>query len=125
MDNPDWQQDCTQGKVQWTDSQPKEMLRRYESLFGKGYVHAGFAGTKDAETCEYIADGRAVMLYALCNQIPKIQTLNPDAELGWFFMPDDEGRRYSFDDNKSGWPLRQSAEQSEYKQKLRTAELIP
>lgn len=104
-DHPAWQQDCTRGRVRWTDGQPGEMLERYESLFAKGYVHESFAGTGDAETCEYIADGRAVMLYALCNQIPKIEALNPQAELGWFFMPDDEGQRISFNDNKSGWAI--------------------
>lgn len=104
-DNPAWQQDCSEGNVRWTDKGPEKMLERFGGLFDKGYVDEDYASTGDAGTCEYIADGRAVMLYALCNQIPKIQALNPDAELGWFFMPDDGGRRYSFNDNKSGWAI--------------------
>jgi len=103
--NPSWQQDCTRGNVQWTDKEPEEMMERFEGLFDKGYVDENYASTGDAGTCEHIADGRAVMLYALCNQIPKIQALNPDMELGWFFMQDEEGRRYSFNDNKSGWAI--------------------
>lgn len=81
------------------------MLDRFAGLFEKGYVSRGYAMTGDAETCEYIANGNAVMLYSLCNQIPKIQSLNPEIRLGWFFMPDDEGRKYSFTDNQSGWGI--------------------
>ncbi len=104
-DHPSWQQDCTLGKVSWTDPEPKKMAERFSGLFGKGYVHGGYAATGDAETCEIIANGKAVMLYALCNQIPKIQSLNPDMELGWFFMPDENGQKYSFDDKSGGWAV--------------------
>lgn len=103
--NPTWQSDCTSGKTSWTDAEPTEMLERFTGLFEKGYVNSGYATTSDAETCEYIANGNAVMLYSLCNQIPKIQSLNPEMELGWFFMPDDEGQKYSFTDNQSGWGI--------------------
>ena len=103
--NPSWQKDCTLGEVSWTEEEPAEMLDRFAGLFEKGYVSRGYAMTGDAETCEYIANGNAVMLYSLCNQIPKIQSLNPEIRLGWFFMPDDEGRKYSFTDNQSGWGI--------------------
>lgn len=102
---PSWQKDCTLGTVSWTDKQPEEMVKRFSSLFKKGYVHKGYAGIGDAATCEYIANGRAVMLYALCNQIPKIQRMNPEIKLGWFFMPNDDGKKYSFYDNKTGWAI--------------------
>lgn len=103
--NPSWQEDCTLGKVHWTDDEPAKMLDRFVGLFEKGYVNDGYSVTGDAETCEYIANGSAVMLYSLCNQLPKIKNMNPEIELGWFFMPDDEGRKYSYTDNQSGWGI--------------------
>lgn len=104
-ENTSWQKDCTLGNVQWTDEQPAEMLARYTGLFEKGYVNRNYEVTGDANTCEYIADSKAVMLYSLSNQIPKIQGIDPSIKLGWFFMPDDTGRRYSYSDNQSGWGI--------------------
>lgn len=125
-DNPNWQQDCKLGKVRWTDEQPERMLERYQRLFDQGYVHESYANINDAGACEYIADGRAVMLYALCNQIPKIQSLNPEVKLGWFFMPDDAGHMYSFNDNKSGWAVTAEcrADQEKYDAAVKFLELF-
>ena len=104
-DAPSWQQECTLGTVHWMDEEPAKMLERYAGLFEKGYVNSDYAVTSDAMTGAYLADGRAVMLFGLCHQIAKVQELNPEMELGWFFMPDDTGQLYSFSDNKSGWAI--------------------
>lgn len=81
------------------------MTKRFFSLFDRGYVHPDYARTSDAAACEYIADGQAVMLYALSNHILNIQNLNSQMDLGWFFMPDENGQRYSYCDNQSGWAI--------------------
>jgi len=59
----------------------------------------------DSSTASYIANSKAAMLYSGPWMFSKITELNPKIDLGWFYVPDDEGKYIAFNDVNSGWAI--------------------
>lgn len=88
--NPNWAEQCRKGETHWTDEEPKQMLRDFEQLFRRGFVEGTYADTTDTETIELLAEGRAAMLCSGTWMFSQIMNANPQFQLGWFFLPNDE-----------------------------------
>lgn len=105
LKDPDWQEERSAGLVSWTDEEPRQMLKHIMEIFNDGYVNRDYKSTPDSSTASAIAYGQAVMLYSGPWMFSQIMNLNPDAELGWFYLPDEKGRLLTLDSNPAGWAI--------------------
>lgn len=89
--NPDWLKLCNEGKVHWTDVEPKQMLKDFRNLFEKGFVEESYENTTDADTIEMLTEGRTAMLCSGTWMFSQIKKVDPQFEIGWFFFPNHQG----------------------------------
>ncbi len=75
----------------WDDAEIISMLTTMQELFSSGYVDGTWYNTTDTMATEYMAAGEAAMLFSSSMTMSDIKTRNSDTEVGWFFLPDDEG----------------------------------
>lgn len=107
-------------QIQWTEENAEAMLRAFRSLYERGYVAEEYRDLSDNETAREIAAGNAAMLYTGAWMMPQITGMNPDVDLGYFFLPGPGGVRYAAQDTSNCWGISQKcAEDSE---KYRAAE---
>lgn len=99
----EWEQKCSNGTASWTDEYATTMLEHLSALYQNGYVNADYRSVTDSETALRMADEHTAMLYSGPWMVPKIQELNEDISLGWFFLPDENGEKYALLDQTSGW----------------------
>lgn len=105
MKNMSWTDECKEGKVSWTDEEPRKMFRDLKFIYDQGYVNEDYLWVKDSETAVLMAEGNVGMLYAGPWVVPNIRSLNSSMELGWFYLPDNNGERCIFLDQSSGWGI--------------------
>lgn len=110
--NPDWLKQCHDGKVHWTDKEPKKMLKDFQMLFSKGYVASDFAETEDAGTIEKLAKEDAAMLYSETTMFAQLLRTDPDFEIGYFFLPKDGKETQAELDSSWQWTIAASAKKS-------------
>lgn len=115
LKNADWEEDRTAGVVSWTDAEPKQMLKDILEVFSQGYVNQNYRSTQDSSTASALAYGQAVMLYSGPWMFSQILNLNPDAELGWFYLPDENGDMIALNDIPAGWSITTECAQDEDK----------
>ena len=113
--NPDWETLRTDQQVSWTDEDAITMMNHIQELFDKGYVQEGFMSTADSQTPAILTSGTAAMCFTGPWMLPQIAEADPDFEAGWFFVPNDEGERYVFNDVGSGWALSEDCKEDEAK----------
>lgn len=106
---PNWLEKCRKGKVHWTDEKPKKMLSDFKELFEKVYVEAHFAEISDAETIERLTEGRAAMLYSVTALFSQILKVDPEFEMGWFFLPNDSSLPVAGLDGSWQWTIAASS----------------
>lgn len=110
MEDPNWLEKCSQGKVAWTDKEPERMLTDFQNLFTNGYVVSDFAETEDAGTIEKLVRSEAAMLYSETTLFSQVMKADPDFELGYFFFPNDESEPQAELDSSWGWTIATSTE---------------
>lgn len=113
--NPDWEKQRTDKKVSWTDADAVNMMSHIQELFDKGYVQDGFMSTADSQTPAILTSGTAAMCFTGPWMLPQIEEADPNFEAGWFFVPNDEGERYVFNDVGSGWSISENCKKDEAK----------
>lgn len=102
---PDWISQRNAGKVHWTDKEPLKMLTQMQQLFQDGNVEENYRTTTDAGTIEVLTQDRAAMLYSGTWMFSQIAKADPQFEIGWFFLPQDEGEPIVEYDGIWGWSL--------------------
>lgn len=102
---PDWIRQRNAGKVHWTDEEPVKMLTQMQQLFQDGNVEENYRTTTDAGTIEVLTQGRAAMLYSGTWMFSQIAKADPQFEIGWFFLPQDDGEPIVEYDGIWGWSL--------------------
>lgn len=91
QNDSDWLKKCENGTVDWEDEYPGQMLNHLYDLFNSGYVDSNWMYTSDSSLPYIMSQGDAGMMYTGSWVISQIQELNPDMELGWFYLPDESG----------------------------------
>lgn len=92
--NPDWQEQCSAGITSWTDEEVGEMFSHLQELFDSGYVDEDWLSISDGQLSYMMSQGEIAMIYGGPWTCEEIQKLNPDMNLGWFYVPDEEGNIY-------------------------------
>lgn len=87
---PDWIRLRNEGNVHWTDEEPLKMIQHFYQLFENGYVEQNYLTTSDSDTIGVLTEGKAAMLYSGTWMFSQIQKKDPEFEIGWFFLPNDE-----------------------------------
>ena len=99
----DWLKKCEQGLVSWTDEAPRAMMNHFYELFHDGYVNANWITTADTSLAYKMSQGEVAMIYSGPWTAAAIQTLNPEMEMGWFYVPDEDGVIYAADNYDTFW----------------------
>lgn len=91
LSNPNWEEELKNGKVSWLNEEARTMFTHLYELFNSGYIDEDWRIDKDSIMASKIASEKAVMLYSGTWMVNQIKDQNPNIELGWFFVPNDEG----------------------------------
>ena len=90
-----------------------EMLNDFRSLGQKGYIDARFANVSDSQTVQELSSGGAAMIYSGPWIIDQVTGLNPQMELGFFYLPGKDGKTRVMVDNSITWGISQTCAENE------------
>lgn len=109
--------DMYAGKTHWGDDNAKAVFQDMVDLFE--YVDTGWASTPDAQLTTMLISNKTAMLFSGTHMFSQIAAADPDFDLGWFPVPDREGRlNLVGGSNATGWALSAEAAKDENKQKM-------
>lgn len=90
-ENEDWLAECSEGTVSWTDEEAAEMFAHLLELFESGYVNEDWLSTSDGTLPYLMSEGEVAMIYSGAWTAEEILNLDSEMDLGWFYLPDEEG----------------------------------
>lgn len=88
---PDFLTLCAAGQKSWEDPLVEEMLTHLERLFRQNYVDEEWQSTPDSAMAYHLAEGEVAMVYSGPWLAQEVASLDPECELGWFYLPDEAG----------------------------------
>jgi len=87
--DPDFIEHCYDGSADWTSP---EVLKTFEQLKQTfTYAQNGWSSTPDAQMPTFLVNDMAAMLYSAPYMFASIESADPDFEMGWFPVADEEG----------------------------------
>lgn len=90
--DPDFLALCAAGERDWNDPLITDMLTHMSQLFLRGYVDDNWPSTPDAALAYHMAESEVAMVFSGPWLIRDILALDPDMELGWFYVPNESGQ---------------------------------
>ncbi len=108
-----WLQKCAAGQTAWTDAEAVRMMQHLKTLFENGYVNENWMNVSDASLSYRMSEEAAAMIYTGPWTAAQVRQLNPDIDLGWFYLPDEEGERYAPDHLDAYWSVTKECAQDE------------
>ena len=91
--NPDIQADLFDGRTRFsTDPGFREMFARYKELIDRGYITRGALSTTHTQSEQEVADGNCGMIFMGNWVYGGLMAANPNARIGSFLLPNNEGR---------------------------------
>ena len=90
QNDPDFIAHCYDGSKNFSDETFKATLTKMQELFQ--YAQEGWASTPDAQITTFLVNDMAAMLYSGTHMFTQIQSADPEFNLGWFAVPDDNGK---------------------------------
>ncbi len=108
-----WLADCAAGKTAWTDDEAVSMLEHMQELFGQGYQNSDWSTISESGLVYQMSKQQVAMIYAGPFMINSIRELNPDLELGWFYVPDTQGNIYAANTKDVFWSVTESCGEDE------------
>ena len=119
-ENQDFIADLYAGTASWTEDAPKRAIQKMCDLFQ--YVDAGWASTPDSQLTAMLVSEKAAMLFSGSHMFSQIQEADPSFELGWFPVPDSNGKiNLVGGPGSGGWSLSMEAAQDPAKVEAFTA----
>lgn len=113
--DPDWLKKCQTGEVSWTDELPQKMMEHLCEVFQDGYVNADWLTTTDTSLSYLMSQGSVAMIYTSPWSAASIQSMAEDMELGWFYVPDENGQICAADNLDTFWAVTHDCEADEDK----------
>lgn len=107
------------GNVQWTAKRTRQMLADYRNLAEQGYINPAYRNVSDSQTAQLLASGQAAMVYTGPWMLTRIEDLNPQIHLGFFFLPGKDGITYAVQERRAEWGI--SAATARDKNKMEAA----
>lgn len=123
--NANWISDRWNGRAAAGDQEIKQMLEQYRALFQSGHVYENFSNMNDSGVISKLIEGEVAMVYTGPWLFSQIAEAYPDAlisdkdnlgkavaidenvtfQLGWFFMPDQNGDAVVINVPESNWAI--------------------
>lgn len=103
--DPDWLKKCEAGQVRWTDEAPRRMMDHLCQLFETGYVNDDWMASADTGLSYDMSQGEFAMIYTGPWTAEAIEKLQPEMELGWFYVPDENGTVCASDNLDTFWSV--------------------
>lgn len=111
----DWLTKCLAGEVSWTDEEPQQMISHLCGLFSSGYINENWLTTTDTSLAYKMTEGEIAMIYTGPWTAAAVQKLDSEMDLGWFYLPDEEGTVYASDHYDVYWSVTTDCAQDEQK----------
>lgn len=90
-ENPSFIANMYEGETTWSETpEARETFEKMEELFQ--YVDEGWGSTPDAMITTFLVTDMAAMMYSGTWMFSQIEEADPDFNMGWFPVPDEEGR---------------------------------
>ena len=102
---PDFLAQCSAGKRDWSNPLITTMLAHLNELFSMGFVDERWPSTPDGSMAHFLAEEQVAMVFSGPWLITDALTLDPDMDLGWFYMPNAEGRVIAGDSLDVFWTV--------------------
>ena len=114
-EDENWLKKCANGKVSWTDEEALAMLAHLYTLFSEGYVNSNWQSTRDTDLTYMMAQGEVAMVYTGASTATDVRDNNEEIELGWFYLPDEDGHIYVAENKDTYWGITQDCAADEDK----------
>ena len=89
---PDFLALCDKGERDWSDPLIRTMLSHLNELFRKGYVAETWPATPDGALPYHMAEQEVAMVFSGSWLAADAIALNPQLQLGWFYVPNTAGQ---------------------------------
>lgn len=97
----------------WSRERIIEMLADFRSLNQNGYIEDRFLGVSDSQTVQELSSGHAAMLYSGPWIMDQVTALNPQMNLGFFYLPGKDGKVRAMVDDSVTWGISRECERDE------------
>lgn len=104
-----------ENKAEWDSDALEEMLTDFRSFRKKHYVDARFQNITDSQTVQELSTGASAMLYSGPWMIDQIKNLNPQMEIGFFYVPAKQGITRIEEDRSAEWGISARCAENETK----------
>ena len=88
---PDFLAQCSSGERDWSDPLITTMLTHLDTLFREGYVEDRWPATPDSTLAYRMAEEEVAMVFSGPWLASDALELNPELDLGWFYVPNEAG----------------------------------
>lgn len=105
MSDPEWPQRLRDGDASWMDACVGRMFTDVYNLFNSGYIGEDWMAISDGMMPVRLAGGRTAMVYSGHWLAREVYEQNPNIELGWFYLPDENGQVIVRDIQESYWGI--------------------
>lgn len=89
--SPDFLSLCAAGAESWQGELAGELFSHISQLFSLGYVDSNWLSTPDSALAYHMVEEEVAMVFSGPWLASDVISLDPDAELGWFYVPDEAG----------------------------------
>lgn len=93
------------GESDWSRERTVKMLEGFRLLREKGYIEARFSAITDSQTIHELSSGGAAMVYSGPWIIDQVTGLDPQMELGFFYLPGRDGKTRVEEDRSVTWSI--------------------
>ena len=89
--SPEFLSLCTWGGERWDGALAGRLFQHLSQLFARGYVDPSWQSTPDSALAYHMAEGEVAMVFSGPWLAANILELDCDAQLGWFYVPGEDG----------------------------------
>ena len=108
---PDFLAQCSAGQQDWNSPMITALLTHLNTLFRLGYVDESWPSTPDGALPFHLAEGQVAMVFSGPWLASGALNINPSLDLGWFYVPNTEGKIVAGDSLDVFWTVSESCAQ--------------
>lgn len=102
---PEFLSQCSAEDRDWSDPLITTMLTHLNELFALGFVDESWPSTPDGSMAHFLAEEQVAMVFSGPWLMSDTLTLDPNMDLGWFYVPNSEGRVIAGDSLDVFWTV--------------------
>lgn len=112
-EEPDFLALCSAGERDWSDPLITTMLTHLNELFRRGYADEEWPSTPDGALAYHVAKGEVAMVFSGPWLVSDVLELDPEMELGWFYVPNTAGQVVAGDSLDVFWAVTEGCARDE------------